>query len=40
MRLLIGFLIGLALLAYVESVRSGCSMSTMSGANWLESLAR
>ena len=40
MRLLIGFLIGFAVLAYVESVRSDCSMSTMIGADWLECLVR
>jgi hypothetical protein len=40
MRLLNGFLVLLAVLVYIQSVRSDCSMSNMTGVQWLECLAK
>jgi hypothetical protein len=40
MRLLIGCLVVLAILLYVQSVRSDCSMTDMIGVEWVKCLIR
>jgi hypothetical protein len=40
MRLLISFLVVVATIVYIGSLRPDCSMSDMNGVEWLECLAR
>jgi hypothetical protein len=40
MRLLVGFLVVLAALFAVQSVRPNCSMTDMVGVEWLQCLTR
>ena len=40
MRLLIGFLFLLAILLYIQSMRSDCSMTNMIGVEWVKCLIR
>ena len=40
MRLLVGFLLLLALAAYIQSERYGCSLRSMAMVDWLECVSR
>jgi hypothetical protein len=40
MRLLVSFLFLLAAFVYIQALRPDCSMSNVSGVEWMECLAR